>query len=229
MGRRTLAVDIDGTLTVGRTSAVHLGAVGELRRLAAAGHNVIPVTGRSSVEGHLLAVFGGFGAAAVGENGSCITLGPSEHILLGDMGACRDALAALGQEIAGVAEKPVFPRMAEVVLERTFDVERGREVLARSGLPVSLSDSGYAYHLNSGGVDKGSGLGELLSRMGVSSREVIAIGDSETDVPLFGAAETSVALGNAPPHVRAAASIAVAAAAGEGVLEALGKLAPELS
>ena len=45
-----------------------------LRHLTNMGHNVIFVTGSSSVEGFLLSVFGGTTKIAVGENGGCITL-----------------------------------------------------------------------------------------------------------------------------------------------------------
>ena len=50
-----------------------------------------------------------------------------------------------------------------------------------------------------------------------------------TDVPLFKVAKTSVALGNAADDVKSEASIVVSAKAGDGVLEALDKLAPKLS
>ena len=225
MRRLAFAVDIDGTVTEDGGGRVHLGALGALRGLAAAGHDVVYVTGRSSVEGYLLAVFGGTTQAAVGENGGCLTLGASEHVLLGDMARCREALGAIRSRVEGVREKPVFPRMTEVVLERTFDLGEAREALS-GGPEASLSDSGYAYHINSPGVDKGSGFSELMRRRSISPEDVVAIGDSATDVPLFRVAGTSVALGNAPDGVAAEATMEVPAGAGDGVLEALDKLAP---
>ncbi|RNJ77735.1 MAG: phosphoglycolate phosphatase [Nitrosopumilus sp. H8] len=224
MKRLVFAVDIDGTITENGGGRIHLDALGALRRLVLMGHDVIFVTGRSSVEGFLLAVFGGMTPVSVGENGGCITLGNSEHVLLGDMAPCMAALETLRDRVKGVCEKPVFPRMTEVVLERTFDISEARDVL--SGTGVSLSDSGYACHLNSSGVDKGSGFSELMQRRSISAGDVIAIGDSATDVPLFRVAGTSIALGNASEQVRSEATIAVSAGAGEGVLEALDKLAP---
>lgn len=218
------AVDIDGTLTDDGGGRVHLGALGALRGLVGMGHAVVPVTGRSSVEGYLLAVFGGLTPASVGENGGCITTGGSEHRLLGDMAACRAALGVLRDRVAGVEEKPVFPRMTEVVLERTFDAGEGRRAIAGTG--TALSDSGFAYHINSEGVDKGSGLRELARMLSVDTADVVAIGDGETDIPLFRAAGSSVALGNAPGHVRDAASMRTDAPAGDGVLEALEMISP---
>ena len=60
-------------------------------------------------------------------------------------------------------------------------------------------------------------------------KDVIAIGDSATDVPLFRVAKTSIALGNASEDVKSNATMVVSANSGDGVLEALDKLAPKLS
>jgi len=59
MKKRTFAVDIDGTLTENGGGRIHLDALEALRHLTNMGHDVIFVTGRSSVEGFLLSVFGG--------------------------------------------------------------------------------------------------------------------------------------------------------------------------
>lgn len=149
MKKRTFAVDIDGTITENGGGRIHLEALGALRRLTAMGHNVIFVTGRSSVEGFLLSVFGGTTKITVGENGGCITLDSDEHILLGNLGECKKALEIIKNNVENVKEKPVFPRMTEVVLERTFDLDLARKVLSDNHVDVKLSDSQYAYHLNS--------------------------------------------------------------------------------
>ena len=65
-----------------------------------------------------------------------------------------------------------------------------------------------------------------MSRYGISRDRVIAIGDSQTDVPMFRMAGTSVALGNASGDVREAATIRTDAPGGDGVIEALQVLAP---
>ena len=52
-------------------------------------------------------------------------------------------------------------------------------------LNVSITDSGYAYHINSKGIDKGSGFLEAIKMLEVDLNDTIAIGDSETDIPLF--------------------------------------------
>jgi phosphoglycolate phosphatase (TIGR01487 family) len=229
MKKRTFAVDIDGTITENGGGRIHLDALEALRRLTNMGHNVIFVTGRSSVEGFLLSVFGGTTNISVGENGGCITLGSNEHILLGNIKECKNAFQVIQNNVDNVKEKLVFPRMTEVVLERTFDLDLARKVVSENNLTVELSDSLYAYHINSSGIDKGTGFCEIMKKLSILRDDVIAIGDSPTDVPLFKVAKTSIALGNASEQVRSEATMTVSAKAGDGVLEALDKLAPKLS
>jgi hypothetical protein len=119
--------------------------------------------------------------------------------------------------------------MTEVVLQRTFDLDLARKVVSENNLNVELSDSQYAYHINSSGIDKGTGFREIMKKFSILRDDVIAIGDSATDIPLFKVAKTSIALGNASDLVKSEATMTVSANAGDGVLEALDKLAPKLS
>lgn len=229
MKTKTFAVDIDGTITENGVGRINLDALAALRHLTNIGHNVIFVTGRSSVEAYLLSVFGGTTKIAVGENGGCITVDTNEHILLGNMQQCQHALNIIQKEIANVSEKPVFPRMTEVVLERTFDLELAKQVVLEKKLDVLLSDSQYAFHINSIGIDKGTGFQNVMKRLSISRDDVIAIGDSATDIPLFKIAKTSIALGNSSEYVKSQATMTTNAKSGDGVIEALDKLAPKLS
>ncbi|GKS67972.1 phosphoglycolate phosphatase [Nitrosarchaeum sp.] len=229
MKTKTFAVDIDGTITENGVGRINLDALATLRHLTNIGHNVIFVTGRSSVEAYLLSVFGGTTNIAVGENGGCITIDTNEHILLGNMQQCQHALNIIQKEITNVSEKPVFPRMTEVVLNRTFDLELAKQVVLEKKLDVLLSDSQYAFHINSLGIDKGTGFQNVMKRLSISRDDVIAIGDSATDIPLFKVAKTSIALGNSSEYVKSQATMTTNAKSGDGVIEALDKLAPKLS
>ena len=229
MNPKTFAVDIDGTITENGGGRIHLEALGALRHLTNIGHNVIFVTGRSSIEGFLLSVFGGTTKISVGENGGCITLGSDEHVLLGNLEKCEEAFQLIQNKMDNVVKKPVFPRMTEVVLERTFDLDKAKNILLKENLDVSLSDSQYAFHINSSGIDKGTGFREIMRRLSISSDDVIAIGDSGTDIPLFKIAKTSIALGNSFDDVKNQATMTVSGKSGYGVIEALDKLAPQIS
>ena len=229
MKKKTFAVDIDGTITENGGGRIHLDALSALRNLKNIGHNVIFVSGRSSVEGYLLSIFGGTTNIAVGENGGCITFGPNNHKLLGNKEECIEVFEFLKSKIDNVVEKPVFPRLTEVVLERTFDIELAKKIMSKNNLDARLSDSQYAFHINSSGIHKGRGFEEVMKMLSVTKNNVIAIGDSETDVPLFKVAKTSVALGNSSDDVKSQATLSVSAKSGDGLIEALDMLAPKLS
>ena len=229
MKKKIFAVDIDGTITENGGGRIHLDALEALRRLTNMGHDVIYVTGRSSVEAYLLSVFGGTKKIAVGENGGCIAFDADDHVLLGNIEECNKAFELIKNNIDGVQKKSVFPRLTEVVLERTFDMNGARKILLENNIDVELSDSQYAIHINSKGINKGNGFTELMKKFNILKDDVIAIGDSATDVPLFKIAKTSIALGNASEAVRSEATMTVSGCSGDGVLEALDKLAPKLS
>ena len=228
--KKTFAVDIDGTITLNGMGSIHLGALSKLRSLKDEGHNVILVTGRSSVEGYLLSIFGGLTHLAVGENGGCVTFGDKiQHKLLGNKGECVHALATIQTRLgAEIKEKPVFPRMTEVVLERTFDIEQAQKIIDEDNLSVSLTDSGYAYHINSKGIDKGYGFLEALKILEVDVNDTIAIGDSETDVPLFKIIKNSIAVSNSTENLKKLAKIITTKKSGEGVLEGLDMIVSDL-
>ena len=230
MKKKTFAVDVDGTITLNGMGAIHLGALSRLRSLKEEGHNVILVSGRSSVEGYLLSIFGGLTHLAVGENGGCITFGDKiQHRMLGNKGECIHALATIQSKLdIEIKEKPVFPRMTEVVLERTFDIEKAQKIIVENNLNVVLTDSGYAYHINSKGVDKGSGFMEAIKMLEIDVNDTIAIGDSDTDVPLFKVVKNNIAVSNSTENLKKLAKIVTTKKSGEGVLEGLDTILSEI-
>ena len=230
LNKKTFAVDIDGTITMNGMGTIHLEALSKLRSLMDDGHNVILVTGRSSVEGYLLAIFGGLTHLAVGENGGCITFGDKiQHRMLGNKGECIHALATIQSKLdIEIKEKPVFPRMTEVVLERTFDIDNVQKIIDENNLNVVLTDSGYAYHINSKGVDKGSGFMEAIKMLEIDVNDTIAIGDSDTDVPLFKVVKNNIAVSNSTENLKKLAKIVTTKKSGEGVLEGLDIMLSEI-
>jgi len=230
LNKKTFAVDIDGTITMNGMGTIHLEALSKLRSLRDNGHNVILVTGRSSVEGYLLAIFGGLTHLAVGENGGCITFGDKiQHKMLGNKGECIHALATIQSKLdIEIKEKPVFPRMTEVVLERTYDIDNVQKFIDENNLNVVLTDSGYAYHINSKGIDKGSGFMEAIKMLEIDVNDTIAIGDSDTDVPLFKVVKNNIAVANSTENLKKLAKIVTTKKSGEGVLEGLDSMLSEI-
>ena len=221
MSIRYFAIDIDGTLTEDGGGIIYLPALATLRYLENLGYKIIYVTGRSSEEAYVIASFGGTTKLSVGENGGAIMLAPRQHILLGKKADCEDGYELLRRSINDVKIKPVFDRHTEVVLYRTFDIKQGQKILDSHGMNLNLVDSTYAYHINKKGINKGTGLLEALRILGGSPEETVAIGDSETDIPLFEVCGFSVALGHAADNVKATAKYVVNGKEGRGLIQAL--------
>ena len=223
MAKKVLAVDIDGTITLNGFGKIHLQALEKLRNLKNDGHHVIFVTGRSSIEAYFLSIFGGLTLLGVGENGGCITHGEiMTHKMIGDKNECQNAFSYLKKSLdESIKEKPVFPRLTEVVLDRTFDIKNAQAILDEEGFNVGLFDSGYAYHINSRGVDKGSGLIKALEMLNADLEDTIALGDSETDVPMFRTVKNNIAVNNSIPELKEIAKIVTTKNSGEGLLEGL--------
>jgi phosphoglycolate phosphatase (TIGR01487 family) len=220
-GIKWFAVDIDGTITLNGNGMVNLNALSKLRYLVKLGYKVIYVTGRSSIEAFALAVFGGTTHISIGENGGVISTAPNTHRILADKKKCLEGYDILRKEINHVSQKPVFPRMSEVVLERTFSLEQGNQVLQDNGYNLILVDSNYAYHLNEVSINKGFGLETLMNLLRIHHDEVVSIGDSITDIPMFDKAKYSITFENSSQDVRRRATHIVNGENGEGLVNAI--------
>jgi phosphoglycolate phosphatase len=117
--------------------------------------------------------------------------------------------------------KNAFNRITEVVLCRTFDIEQGQRILDDNKLDLCLTDSKYAFHINEKGIDKSVGLKKALSILDIDPANVVAIGDSETDIPMFNMCGYSIALNHAGKNVKASAKYVVNGRQGEGAVEAI--------
>jgi hydroxymethylpyrimidine pyrophosphatase-like HAD family hydrolase len=106
-------------------------------------------------------------------------------------------------------------------LSRTFDLREGSKILEENNLNLNLSDSKYAYHINEKGVNKGVGLMEALKILNIDPQETVAIGDSETDLPLFDLCGCSIALNHAEDTVKTRATHVVRGTEGRGLVDAI--------
>lgn len=215
------AIDIDGTLTLNGNGALNLDALAKLRYLVKLGYKVIFVTGRSSVEAYTLSVFAGTTQIAIGENGGVITTSPVEHELLANKENCLKGFDLLAKNINGVSQKPVFPRMTEIVLEREFDINVGNKIFRENDVDLTIVDSNYAFHINEVKINKGLGLAFLLKKLKIDLDDVVAIGDSETDIPMFKQSKFSVTFESSEENVRRSATHVVGGTNGEGLINAI--------
>jgi phosphoglycolate phosphatase len=222
---KAFAIDIDGTLTENGGGIIHLPAVQNLRTLEKLGYRIIYVTGRSSVEAYILSVFTGTTKIAVGENGGVVTISPTEHIILGNKAECINGYRILSKKLENVKLKNVFDRLTEVVLERTFNIELGKQILQDTNMGVALTDSKYSFHINNIGINKATGLAKALDILKIKPSETVTIGDSETDIPLFQFCAFSIALNHADEDVKSKANYVVSQNSGKGLVEALDYIA----
>jgi phosphoglycolate phosphatase len=218
---KAFAVDIDGTLTENGTGTIYLPAVSKMRFLEKIGYRVLFVTGRSSIEAYVLSVFLGITKVAIGENGGVVSKGPSDHAILGNKQLCLRGYEILKQNLSNVDIKPVFPRLSEVVLQRTFDIKEGKKILSEKKLDLDIVDSKYAFHINELGVNKAKGLDLALKFLKIEPKEVVAIGDSETDISVFGICGLSIALGHSDDAVKVQADHVVNGKEGVGLCDAI--------
>jgi phosphoglycolate phosphatase (TIGR01487 family) len=218
---KLFAIDIDGTITINGEGIINLEILSKLRYLIKLGYKIVYVTGRSSVEAFILSVFGGTTKISIGENGGVITNSPTNHILLADKEKCMKGYHVLANEFDNIENKQVFPRMTEVVLSRTFDIDKGNKILKDNNLDLALVDSNYAYHINEKKINKAYGLKYVLNMLKINPDEVVAIGDSETDIPLFDLCENSITFESSNYKVKKMAKFIVDSKNGEGIINAL--------
>jgi phosphoglycolate phosphatase len=222
---KAFAIDIDGTLTENGGGTIHLPAFQNLRTLEKLGYRIIYVTGRSSIEAYILSVFGGTTKVAVGENGGVITTSPKDHIMIGNKERCIMGYNILNKNIENVKMTSGVDRMTEIVLERTFDIDKGKKILKENNLDLNLYDSKYAFHINNRGINKATGLAKALDILKINPSETVTIGDSETDIPLFEFCGFSIALNHSDKIVKSKANHVVSGNEGKGLVEALDYIA----
>ena len=86
---------------------------------------------------------------------------------------------------------------------------------------TTTSSSSHDFELTAGGADKGAALAVIAARYGIPLDQCAAVGDSENDLSAFRVVGTSIAMGNAPEHVKAAAARAAPSNGEEGAARAV--------
>lgn len=118
-------------------------------------------------------------------------------------------LQAVGK-IVGVSDD--HPRLAQA--EAAVRVALGADGIA-------MRSQAYYLDITPPGADKGAAVLALCDLLGVDPKRTAVIGDMANDVAMFGVAGLSVAMGQAPDDVKAAASAVTAANTQEGFARAV--------
>ncbi|WP_435197028.1 phosphoglycolate phosphatase [Natronomonas sp. EA1] len=214
-----LAVDIDGTLT--RQDKSIDPRVFDVLRAWADEAPVIIATGKAFPYPVGLCEFLGIPLRAIAENGGVVYVEEAGEVVYnGDPDAAWAVAEAFEQEGYDLGWGPADMvnrwRETEVAVSLDRPGDRLRELAAREGQEVV--DTGYAYHVKSPSVNKGTGLVSAADGLGLDPEEFVAVGDSENDAEVFTVAGESFAVANADEHARAAADHVLDASFADGFL-----------
>jgi phosphoglycolate phosphatase (TIGR01487 family) len=218
---KAAAFDIDGTLTLPDRS-LDLAAVESIRQLTVP---VVLATGNTLCFATALAVTIGNISAVIAENGGIVTDGKSK-IISGNIDACRRAAREV-EGSAALALKRINSgeRVTEIAYSRDTlsisDIELFRKLVAQCCDDASVVDSGFALHIKDARVNKGVGLAKVAELLSIPLSEFAAFGDAENDVQMLQMAGTGIAVGNADPEAKAAATYVAKHLYGLGVVEGL--------
>ena len=212
-----LAADYDGTLAHHGTVAPEV--IAALTRLAASGRKLILVTGRELDE--LLGVFPDIAVfdRVVAENGALLYYPKT-------------------RERKPIAEPPPPSFAEELVRRGVAPLSCGNCIVAtvqphETVVLAAIRDLGLELQVifNKGavmvlppGINKASGLVVAAAELGLSTHNVVAVGDGENDHALLETAEYSVAVANAVPMLQEKADRVTAGRHGDGVMELIADL-----
>ena len=212
-----VVVDVDGTITYSDRT-IDCRAVDALRSLESP---VVIATGNILCFARAVAKLVGTGGIVIAENGGVVECGIVESDT-SHIGECEDAFEFLKKHFALERIDPEY-RKTEIGLRRNFDVRKAREMLVDYP-EVDIVDTGFAVHIKSKRINKGTGLVRIAELMGLDAKEFVAFGDSPNDIEMLKASGLGVAVGNAHPELKKVADLITEAEHGAGVAEALGYL-----
>ena len=222
---KALLTDIDGTIT-DSSRRIHTGSIDTIRSLVDEGIIVVLASGNAPCFMEALSKMIGTQGTFIAENGGVYRIGYTGTLqVTGDQQAPREALAILQAHYRRLGKElelfsPTY-RHADLAFARTVPFTEVREILKE--FPVQVIDTGYAIHLQSPGVNKGTALVDLTGKLGIAPEEFLAIGDSVNDIQMLKIAGIGITVANAHPETKAVAAYVAEKQYGDGFVEAVKK------
>jgi len=222
---KAVLTDIDGTIT-DSSRRINTGAIDTIRSLADNGIEVVLASGNTSCFMDALCKMIGTHGTFIAENGGVFRVGFAGHPhIRGDQGVCRAALASLQTyyRTRGIELDLYSPayRYTDLAFGRTVPVDEVRMLVQE--YPVQVLDTGYAIHLQSPGVNKGTALIALAQEMRLLPSDFLAIGDSLNDIQMLATAGIGATVANGHKDIRAAAQYVAEKEYGDGFVEVVKK------
>jgi phosphoglycolate phosphatase len=222
---KAVLTDIDGTIT-DPSRRIHTGAIETIRSLVDRSVEVVLASGNTSCFMESLCKMIGTQGSFIAENGGVFRKGYTGALrITGDQSTCRKALERLQEYYRTQGKEldlfdPTY-RFADLAFARTVPVGEVKDIL--KDYPVQVIDTGYAIHLQSPGVNKGTALVELAKIMGLLPADFLAIGDSVNDVEMLKTAGIGITVANAHPDTKATAEYVAEKGYGDGFVEGIEK------
>jgi phosphoglycolate phosphatase (TIGR01487 family) len=218
---KVVVCDVDGTLTF-KDRRLDPEALEALRAVEAGGTPVVLATGNVLPIAYALSYMIGTSGPIVEENGGLLYY-RGQVTELSKRGAVEDIAQAV-QDVLGLER--LFTdqwRVTEVAFPEkagTFDAVKAQVALHPKGELVRVERTGFAVHLMQPSSEKFIGVVKALEAMGLTPADALACGDSDNDTEMVGRCGAGVALADAPPGLRAAATLVTRKIAGGGLKEA---------
>jgi HAD superfamily hydrolase (TIGR01484 family) len=212
-----LATDYDGTLaTDGRISHE---AASALERLRASGRRVILATGRTLEDLQAVCPRLDLFDYVVAENGG---------VLYDPRTKKETVLAARPPDtfIQRLKSLGVTPLQVGRVVVATWlpHHHAALQAIQESGLELHIVFNRAAVMILPTGVSKASGMEAALRKLGLSSHEVVGVGDAANDHSFLLRSECPVAVADAEPSIRKMANVVTRGGSGHGITEVVDRL-----
>ncbi|MCK9150466.1 phosphoglycolate phosphatase [Methanobacterium alcaliphilum] len=216
---KAVAVDIDGTITDPQRRLC-ASAMESIRTVEKMGIPVIIVTGNIMCFTRATSILLGTTGGMVSENGGVI-FSESKVKVLGDIKKAQNAYKHLITKHD--VEKVQFSelRVSEIAMFRTLPVKTIKETL--KDFDIEIYDTKYALHLTDPMVNKGSSLKVVADELGIKTKNIMAVGDSENDIDFLKVTGCKVAVANADNNLKKIADYVTLKSYGDGVKEAIGR------
>ena len=237
---RAAALDLDGTI-IGPDEQITPAVQDAITRLAAQ----VPVfiaTGREPQDVFNYARQLGLTGPQLSDGGAAI-LDPvsCRHIWSANLGPdlAAEVLELVGQldaHFVATHVRGTFRTVADIPdwnIVRISALDLSREAAAEltmrfrdhprmSVILASLPYNGlWAVDFTRKGVDKGSGVARMGEKLGVEPSEMVCVGDSYNDLPMFRTCGLAVAMGGAPEEIKSAAALTVPTVEEDGLAFAI--------
>uniref|UniRef100_A0A7C5XLM0 Phosphoglycolate phosphatase n=2 Tax=Ignisphaera aggregans TaxID=334771 RepID=A0A7C5XLM0_9CREN len=208
-----LFIDIDGVLTISRSSYVlDLEAVEELRKVEELGVPICLTSGNSYPTVLTLQRYLGFSPMFIAENG-CVIQIRKQLIKI-----CRESLDDIVNKISNIFKLQPSDSNMYRLCDRAFripeelrvDVAKVRELEKRivELFPnIYAMYTGYVLHIYSRDCGKGKAMEILAKYINIDLSKSIAIGDSVTDIDMLKVAGLAIVVGDADEEAKQVADI----------------------